>query len=110
MDIKMLEYNKVAKIITEYVQEMTSAEEYIDNLPSDAYSFVLDNQYTSTVETLLLQTLEVVLGSDLNDDLMWFMSDAEGNTLDVVRPNGSRISYTIDSLETFLEYIRAEYY
>ena len=40
-----------------------SSEE--ENLPDDIYSFILENTYTSAVETALLQVLKTALGSDI---------------------------------------------
>ena len=110
MEIKMLEYNKVAKIIISYVNEMLAAEEYLEKLPDDIYSFILENTYTSAVETALLQVLKTALGSDIYDDLMWFMSDTDENTISVTGSSGAMINYTIENLDDFLEYVRYEYY
>ena len=88
------------------IEEYNKQSEWLDSLPIEIQSAFFDNAYVQSLHHTNDKALELALGTELYEDLNWFLYDKpDGKTTVTIDSK----SYDIETIEDYLSFVEEVY-
>lgn len=108
-----ISYDEFEEVVREYYDLKCKNEVYMDSIPYDIRQFVYDNTYNTNTQKQAEALLKKLLGTDLFECFMWFLYDAPLKSKEEDATSNASVDdreYYIHNIDTFLEYVKIEYF